>query len=63
VVAVDRLICAWNNQSTCRRSANGPTAWLLPSVKHCDHRLVKKQIAVSPTGVKTYAVMRRAGGS
>jgi hypothetical protein len=34
-----------------------PLPRLLPSVKQCNHRLVKKQIAVSPTGVKKYAVM------
>ena len=34
-----------------------PLPRLLPVVNLCAHRLVKRQIAVSPSGVKKYAVM------
>lgn len=34
-----------------------PAPRLLSRVQQCKHRLVKKQIAVTPSGVKKYAVM------
>jgi hypothetical protein len=30
---------------------------LLPEIRVCRHRLVRRQIAVTPSGVKRYAVM------
>lgn len=34
-----------------------PLRSLLPPVNVCNHRLVRRQIAVTPAGVKKYAVM------
>jgi hypothetical protein len=33
-----------------------PVPRLLPRVQACEHRLVRRQIAVTPAGVKRYAV-------
>jgi len=45
-----------------------PLPALLPEVRPCAHRLVRRQIAVTAAGLKRYAVMcelcgRRLGGS
>ena len=34
-----------------------PLPQLLPEIRVCRHRLVRRQIAVTPSGVKRYAVM------
>jgi hypothetical protein len=34
-----------------------PLPRLVPRVNTCEHRLVRRQIAVTPAGVKKYAVM------
>jgi hypothetical protein len=34
-----------------------PLPQLLPEIHVCKHRLVRRQIAVTPAGVKRYAVM------